>query len=83
MEDVMLRISSDGMTVRLEGQVAGPWVDELAKACDQLHPAALDLTEVTFADRAGVALIKALERRKVQVNGLSPFMEEQLKQSAS
>jgi ABC-type transporter Mla MlaB component len=83
MADVMLRISTDGITLRLEGQIAGPWVDELAKACDRLRPVGLDLTDVTFADSAGVALIKALERRELQVNGLSPFMEEQLKQSAS
>ena len=79
----MLRISTDGKILRLEGQVAGPWVNELAKTCDRLRPAGLDLTDVTFADSAGVALIKTLERRKLQVNGLSPFMEEQLRQSAS
>lgn len=77
---MMLRISPQGAVLHLEGQVVGPWVDELAKACDQFRPVALDLTEVTFADHAGVALLKDLN---VRMNGLSPFMEERLKRSAS
>ena len=75
---MMLRISPRGTVLHLEGQIVGPWVDELANACDRLHPVALDLTEVTFADRAGLALLKDL---RIRMNGLSPFMEEQLKRS--
>jgi ABC-type transporter Mla MlaB component len=78
MASMMLRISPRGTVLHLEGQIVGPWVDELAIACDRFQPVALDLTEVTFADRAGLALLKDL---KIRMNGLSPFMEEQLKRS--
>ena len=85
----MLRISirpvdAQGVTLRLEGQIIGPWVDELAKACEQFlregRALTLDLTELTFADDAGVALLMNLERRNALVIGSSPFMTEQLKQ---
>ena len=75
---MMLRISPRGTVLHLEGQIVGPWVDELAKTCHRFQPVALDVTEVTFADRAGLALLKDL---RIRMNGLSPFMEEQLKRS--
>src|ERR1041385_6195531 len=69
----MLRISLAGpegksSTLRLEGQIIGPWVEELRKTAegfrDNGHRVTLDLAEVTFADREGVALL-ARDRKSV------------------
>ncbi len=76
----MLRISPNGNVLHLEGQIAGPWVEELAEACRRFQPVALELSDVTFADADGVALLKSLNMR---LTGLSPFMEERLKQRVS
>jgi ABC-type transporter Mla MlaB component len=74
----MLRISPNGAVLHLEGQISGPWVEELAKACRQFQPVALDLSDVTFADAAGVALLKRLN---ASMTGCSPFLQEQLKRA--
>ena len=89
----MLRISlvealDQAVTIRLEGQVRGPWVDELRQSCEQwlakgsaLH---LDLSDVSFSDVSfidmdGVALCRRLSHRKVRILHCSPFVREQLK----
>ncbi len=64
----MLRITQseeDGQSLlRLEGKLVGPWVAELRGACERARvrglPLALDLAEVSFADGAGVALLREL-----------------------
>lgn len=84
----MLRISpakpnGRSATLKLEGQLIGPWVGELQRACDGVlgegRPLALDLNDVTFVDRAGVSLLARLREQQVMVTGCSPFLEEQLK----
>ena len=66
----MLRITStrraEGTAVALEGRLAGPWMDELARAWKSL-PAAQDarsvsvlLHAVTFVDPAGKALLRPM-----------------------
>jgi anti-anti-sigma regulatory factor len=84
----VLRISlvealDQAVTIRLEGQVRGPWVDELRQSCEQwlakgsaLH---LDLSDVSFIDMDGVALCRLLSDRKVRILHCSPFVAEQLK----
>jgi anti-anti-sigma regulatory factor len=86
----MLRIS-DGMadgptvTLRLEGQISGLWVDELRKTANSYmgngHTLILDATNVTFADREGVGLLRELQRRAVVLQGCSAFLLEQLKRT--
>jgi len=66
----MLRITSttgpDGVTVVLEGRLAGPWVDELARCWEALtttQDAAsinVDLDAVTFIDALGKALLRTM-----------------------
>jgi len=66
--------------LRLEGQILGPWVDELARACQQLTGAvALDIADVTFVERRGVELLRALETRGVTLLHCTPFVTELLK----
>ena len=84
----MLKISSvesGSQTVRLklEGSVAGPWVAEVKKVCDKLlnngHALMLDLGDVVFVDRAGVALFARLRLDGASLNGCTPFVAAQLK----
>jgi ABC-type transporter Mla MlaB component len=84
----MLKISQAGtpnrsVTLKLEGRVVGPWVAELHQVCDTLlaenRALRLDLTDVTFADAGGVAVLSGLKLRGVTVTNCSPFVAEQLK----
>jgi RNA polymerase sigma-70 factor (ECF subfamily) len=65
----MLRVTHsfiDGVHwLRLEGRLAGPWVEELRAACASVAGGtpALDLDAVDFADAAGVAFLAPLARR--------------------
>jgi ABC-type transporter Mla MlaB component len=84
----MLKISESRhtnhtVTLRLEGHVVGPWVEELRKLCEPLLAGEtklmLDLAEVSFADEGGVTLLASLGRRGVMLSKPSPFLAEQLK----
>lgn len=84
----MLRISSfevpgERITLRLEGQVIGPWVKELSRACDRVLEdggrLTLDLTHVSFFDREGLKLCRSLAERRVNLENPSAFVAEQLK----
>jgi len=68
----MLRIQlldlQDGTaTLKLAGRVAGAWVGELSHSCERILDVggtlSVDLREVTFADRAGVQLLRDLRGR--------------------
>ena len=87
----MLKISEGKATkqtvlLRLEGRIVGPWVGELRQICEPLvsdgSKLALDLTEVTFADEAGVTLLASLRARGVKLLNAMPFVEEQLKSAS-
>ena len=66
----MLRISvttrSGGATVTLEGRLAGPWVDELARcwtsvtAVRDAQSVRVELEAVTFIDLAGKAVLRRM-----------------------
>jgi anti-anti-sigma regulatory factor len=74
--------------LKLEGQVTGPWVDELRRVCNERiedqsgepHPLVLDLAGVFFIDADGVALFQELAARHVTVTNCSLFVTEQLKE---
>ena len=86
----MLRISDPvfdehTVTLRLEGQVIGPWVDELRKESEQQLSEAkalrLDLAKVLFVDPRGVALLRELAGRQVEYVNCSTFLSQQLKEA--
>jgi ABC-type transporter Mla MlaB component len=71
--------------LRAEGRIAGPWVDELRAACD-VHSSCLDqvrlcleLEDISFADTAGIALLKDLLNRGVRLLRINAFVAEQLR----
>lgn len=88
----MLRISNihsggNEATLRLEGQISGPWTEELSAACEHRLAAGqrltLDLAGVSLIDRPALALLATLGGRAVTLTHCSPFHEEQLRQAAA
>lgn len=84
----MLRIEfveapSSATTLRLQGRVIGPWVDELQRVCERVLASGaaltLDLGDVSFVDRGGVRLLRGLTNRDVTLLNGSGFVGEQLK----
>ena len=86
----MLRITvveSNGsaVTLRVEGRIAGPWVEELRTTCDvhtrpdqiQLY---LELEDVSFVDPAGIAYLKELRDKGIGLHHVSPFLRELLQE---
>ena len=89
----MLRItvvesSARAVTLRVEGRIAGPWVEELRTTCNvhtgpdpvQLH---LELEDVSFADSVGVAFLKELRDQGVGLLHVSPFLNELFENESS
>ena len=84
----MLRISAiaaAGGTVllRLDGQVTGRWVMLLQRTCEaELKKGArvtIDLKNVSFADRDGIALLRGLTDSRVELLNPLPFLAEQIR----
>ena len=89
----MLRItvvesSNIAVTLRVEGRITGPWVEELRTACN-LHTfsdevqLSLELGDISYADAAGIALLRELRNCGVCLIGTTPFLTEQLKNGTS
>jgi len=84
----MLRISivessKQLVTLRLEGHITGPWVEALRKICEcELRDdkrLILDLADVSFVDRNGVALLTTLTKPQVAWINPQPLVAELLK----
>jgi anti-anti-sigma regulatory factor len=76
------------VSLRVEGRIIGSSVEELRRACD-VHTSlsevqlSLNLADVSFADAAGIVLLKELRSRGVGLMDANLFMTEQLKDGAS
>src|SRR6266545_2614650 len=92
---VMLKISQvsrsdDSVVLGLEGQVLGPWVDELRRICTEIVSSndsgtpqlVLDLAGVSFLDADGIVLLRQLVTGHVSLTNYSVFIAEQLKEVA-
>ncbi|HVS40345.1 MAG TPA: hypothetical protein VMS17_32610 [Gemmataceae bacterium] len=73
-------------TIKFEGKLLGPWVDEVSKVCaadaDPSSRMNLDLSALTFVDAAGELLLRALIARGVEVVACSSYVAELLRSSA-
>jgi hypothetical protein len=73
-------------TIKLEGKLLGPWVDEVRKACaagtDIPSRISLDLSAVSFVDAAGEGLLRDLLGRGIEVVASSSYVAELLRSSA-
>jgi anti-anti-sigma regulatory factor len=70
-------------TLRLEGQVIGPWVKELERSCEDAQSngarLVLDMAGVSFIDNDGLVLLRSLTAGAVALTNPSHFVAEQLK----
>ena len=70
------------LTVKLEGQLLGPWVPAVRDACRARGRRSgrlrLDLAAVTYADDAGVQLLRDLVAGGVEIAACSGFVGELL-----
>jgi ABC-type transporter Mla MlaB component len=78
--------SDQAIQFQLEGNLAGPWVEELRNLIDealaQQKIVSLDLEKVRFVDPHGVGLLRDLARRQVSQVNCSQFVSQQLKEAA-
>lgn len=83
----MLRISiteaaNEWVTLLLDGQVSGQWVELLRSTCEgQLKKNArvtIDLKNVSFLDHDGIALLRNLRDRRVEILNALPFIAVQI-----
>lgn len=82
----MLRITiqrtSDGVLLKLEGSVKGPWVDELRKSwlaeMADGQPISIDLGAVSFVDTRGRDLLLRMQREGLVLKGPSGFLRQVL-----
>jgi anti-anti-sigma regulatory factor len=82
----MLRIErvdarSGETTFRATGRLSGPWVAEFERALSDHTtdaPVVIDLTDVSFVDRAGIALLRMLRSRTQVKLRCSAFVAEQI-----
>ena len=73
------------MTLKLEGRIAGRWVNELEKECkkyicnrSKLSKLSLDLFGVTFVDDQGIKMLRAMVEDQVELIRCSLFLCELL-----
>ena len=73
------------MGLRLEGELAGPWVTEVGRVCNGIvksqQPLVIDLKEVSFVDREGIRLLASLLAQTVELKRCSPFLRERIRLS--
>jgi hypothetical protein len=83
----MLRItcierSGSSPLLKLEGKLLEPWIPELLKQCshagDTADFSSFDLSELFYADQAGVRALRALIDRGYKVTSCSSFIADLL-----
>lgn len=89
----MLRItvvesSANAITLRVEGRIAGPWLEELRRTCEAHRGTNsaklnLELEDIGFVDEAGVTYLKELKAQGVGLIRVSPFLTELFKSDSS
>jgi anti-anti-sigma regulatory factor len=67
-------------TIRATGRLAGPWVEELRRSLESEANTSvvLDLTEVSFVDRDGIAWLRMLSQNTQVLLRCSAFVHAQL-----
>jgi len=91
-------LSESAVVLRVEGRITALWVEELRRTCAAHAFAAhafvghtfpdevqlsLELSDVSFADAAGIALLKELRSGGADLIRPTPFISERLKDEAS
>jgi ABC-type transporter Mla MlaB component len=78
----VIQSSSQTITLRVEGEVKGRWVEELRRVCEEFLSRRthliLDLAGMSLIDVDGIALFLVLADRHVAFTNPSLFIAEQL-----
>jgi ABC-type transporter Mla MlaB component len=78
--------SEKAIQLRVEGWLVGAWVEELrlqsGSALSQSKDLTLDLEKLLFVDAKGAALLRDLARKNVAQLNCSPFIDQQVKETA-
>jgi anti-anti-sigma regulatory factor len=79
------RISEpDAITLKLEGKLAGPWVEELQKTWRSVKETAgdqafvVDLNDVTYIDEPGERLLRQMHTVGTVLVAEGPYMSQRL-----
>jgi anti-anti-sigma regulatory factor len=75
---IRIDIESEGpvAVLHVAGRLAGPETTQLTDTCAPMEANfVLDLSKLTFADDAGVAVIRALREKGAEIRGASSFIE--------
>ncbi|GMV97163.1 MAG: hypothetical protein HRF43_16440 [Phycisphaerae bacterium] len=88
---MVLRISrlttDNAVTLKLEGKLLAPWVDEVRSACRRPAGGALrrqlDLSQLTYVDDRGLGLLRDLLRGGFEISRCSHFIAELLRMEES
>ncbi len=79
-----ISLSDEAATLRLEGEMIGHNILEVRRAVEEFLTAGirlpLDVADLLFADRDGIAFLRELAGHKVELINCSPFLNEQLKE---
>ena len=88
----MLRISIDALhdrtTIRLEGKLKGPWVEELNRAWSSIclpetrNPIQVDLRCVSFVDEHGRDLLIKMRQQGAELVAFGPMMNSVVEEIA-
>ncbi|MDX2044118.1 MAG: hypothetical protein SF097_23095 [Acidobacteriota bacterium] len=80
-----ISLSEEAAKLRLEGEMIGQNVLEARQALKSFLAAGirltLDVTDLLFADRDGIAFLQELAGLRVEFINCSPFLSEQLKEA--
>ncbi|MFO1077162.1 MAG: STAS domain-containing protein [Planctomycetota bacterium] len=80
---ILLEVTREGTTVRLEGQLRSPSLDELRRQTTDLlqEPGRLflDLTDLRYADPEGIAALLRLVDHGATIRGASIFVRQLLR----
>ena len=61
--------------VKVDGRLTGEEVPELRRVCEGLQEQlVLDLTDLQFADRQGVSVLRELRAQGAELLGVSPYL---------
>jgi anti-anti-sigma regulatory factor len=76
--EIRIDITSEGpeTVVHIAGRLSGVAVAQLRKTCDPIEgPFVIDLSNLVFADDAGIDVIRTLSEKGAEVRGTSPFVQ--------
>ena len=76
--EIRIDITSEGpeTIVRVAGRLSGVMVAQFREACDSIEGAfVVDLSNLLFADDAGIDTISAIVDKGAEVRGVSPFIQ--------